>query len=83
METEVRYHMLRPDQVVARRQACPVAYIPIGTLEWHGVHNPLGADTLQAEGLADAVELRAAALASAAGVGQAALRHAQEGVSRR
>ena len=52
MEPEVRYHMLRPKQVVARRQACPVAYIPIGTLEWHGLHNPLGADTLQAEGLA-------------------------------
>lgn len=52
MEPEVRYHMLRPAQIVARRQACPVAYIPIGTLEWHGVHNPVGADTLQAEGLA-------------------------------
>ena len=52
MSSEVRYHMLRPDQVVARRRECPVAYIPIGTLEWHGVHNPLGADTLQAEGLA-------------------------------
>lgn len=52
MEPEVRYHMLRPAQVVARRQACPVAYILIGTIEWHGVHNPLGADTLQAEGLA-------------------------------
>ncbi len=52
MDPEVRYHMLRPAQVVARRQACPVLYIPIGTIEWHGVHNPLGADTLQAEGLA-------------------------------
>jgi creatinine amidohydrolase len=52
MEPEVRYHMLRPAQVVARREACPVLYIPIGTIEWHGVHNPLGADTLQAEGLA-------------------------------
>ena len=52
MEAEVRYHMLRPDQIVARRKTCPVAYIPIGTLEWHGVHNPVGADTLQAEGLA-------------------------------
>lgn len=52
MEQEVRYHMLRPGQAVARRKACPVAYIPIGTIEWHGVHNPLGADTLQAEGLA-------------------------------
>lgn len=52
MEPEVRYHMLRPAQAVARRQACSVAYIPIGTIEWHGFHNPLGADTLQAEGLA-------------------------------
>ena len=52
MEPEVRYHMLRPGQIVARRQACPVVYIPIGTLEWHGIHNPVGADTLQAEGLA-------------------------------
>jgi creatinine amidohydrolase len=51
-KTEVRYHMLRPEQVVERRKKCPVAYIPIGTLEWHGLHNPLGADTLQAEGLA-------------------------------
>ena len=49
---EVRYHMLRPAQIVERRRACPVAYIPIGTLEWHGVHNPTGADTLQAEALA-------------------------------
>jgi len=52
MADEVRYHMLRPEQIVARRKACPVAYVPIGTIEWHGVHNPVGADTLQAEGMA-------------------------------
>lgn len=52
MEEEVRYWMLRPSQIVERRKACPVAYIPIGTIEWHGKHNPTGADTLQAEGLA-------------------------------
>jgi creatinine amidohydrolase len=51
-EEEVRYHYLRPAQVVARRESCPVAYVPIGTIEWHGEHNPLGADTLQAEALA-------------------------------
>ena len=51
-EREVRYHMLRPNQIVAQRKEYPVAYIPIGTLEWHGLHNPVGADTLQAEGLA-------------------------------
>ncbi len=52
MSDEIRYNMLRPGEIVARRKACPVAYIPIGTLEWHGVHNPVGADTLQCEGLA-------------------------------
>jgi len=52
MDPDVRYHMLRPAQIVKRREACPVAYIPIGTIEWHGFHNPTGADTLQAEGLA-------------------------------
>ena len=51
MQPEVRYHMLRPKQIVERRKACPVAYVPIGTIEWHGFHNPLGTDTLQAEGL--------------------------------
>ena len=53
-EPEVRYHLLRPAEVVERRKACPVVYIPIGTIEWHGRHNPLGADTLQAEGQAAA-----------------------------
>jgi creatinine amidohydrolase len=52
MSEEVRYHMLRPEQIIARRTACPVVYIPIGTLEWHGLHNPVGADSLQAEGIA-------------------------------
>ncbi len=52
MEEEIRYAMCRPAQARARREACPVVYIPIGTIEWHGPQNPLGADTLQAEGLA-------------------------------
>ena len=52
MSDEVRYHMLRPRQIVERRKACPAVYIPIGTVEWHGVHNATGADTLQAEGIA-------------------------------
>ena len=52
LEEEVRYHMLRPDQIVSRRKACPAVYIPLGILEWHGRHNAVGADALQAEGLA-------------------------------
>ena len=52
MKEEVRYYLMRPDQVVRRRQECPVAYIPVGGIEWHGFHNPLGADTIQAEAIA-------------------------------
>lgn len=52
IDPEVRYQMLRPAQIVQRRKACPIAYIPLGNVEWHGQQNPLGADTLQAEGIA-------------------------------
>jgi creatinine amidohydrolase len=47
----VRYERLRPAQIAARRRDCPVAYLPIGTIEWHGVHNPVGLDTLKIHAL--------------------------------
>lgn len=50
---ENRFYMLRPNQIKERRSVCPVAYIPLGTLEWHGLHNPIGADGLQAEEMAN------------------------------
>ncbi len=52
MGNEVRYERMRPRQVVAARQACPVAYLPVGTLEWHGRHLPLGADVVLSHALA-------------------------------
>jgi len=42
--SEVRYELLRPEQLVKRRRAMPLAYLPIGTIEWHGLHNPVGVD---------------------------------------
>lgn len=36
MPDSVQYERLRPAQIVSEREACPVAYLPIGTLEWHG-----------------------------------------------
>ena len=45
---EVRYELLRPAAVVARRTACPLAYLPLGGIEWHGPQNPLGLDGLKA-----------------------------------
>ena len=53
MTEKVRYEELLPhefEELVAHR---PVGYLPIGTLEWHGVQNALGADFLQARGLFD------------------------------
>jgi creatinine amidohydrolase len=52
MNYEVQYERILPRQIVAAREACPVAYIPLGTIEWHGPHNPVGADTLKAHALA-------------------------------
>ena len=44
---EVQYELLRPAQAVARRKACPLAYLPVGIIEYHGQQNPLGLDGLQ------------------------------------
>ena len=49
--TEVRYSELRPAEFRTRLAERPLAYLPLGTLEWHGEHLPLGADSIQSEGL--------------------------------
>lgn len=48
---KVLYEELCPTELVERVNACPVAYLPLGTLEWHGPHLPLGADGIQAQEL--------------------------------
>lgn len=42
---------LRPAEFRERLQQKPLAYLPLGTLEWHGEHLPLGSDALQSEAL--------------------------------
>ncbi len=49
---EVRLQWLRPEEVVTERERAPIVYLPIGPLEWHGPHLPLGTDPLQAEHIA-------------------------------
>jgi creatinine amidohydrolase len=44
----VRYELLRPAEVVEARRRAPVAFVPVGPLEWHGPHLPLGTDGLHA-----------------------------------
>jgi creatinine amidohydrolase len=46
---EVRAAYLRPGELLARLSAFPVAFAPLGTLEWHGRQNPLGCDALKTE----------------------------------
>ncbi len=48
---EVRAQFLRPGELLSILDAFPVAYQPLGTLEWHGRQNPLGCDSIKAERL--------------------------------
>jgi creatinine amidohydrolase/Fe(II)-dependent formamide hydrolase-like protein len=41
-----------PAQIVARRNACNLAYLPVGSLEWHGPHMPFGTDYMTVEWIA-------------------------------
>lgn len=51
-DREVEFERLRPRQIAAEIKEVPVAYLPIGILEWHSFHNPYGLDGLKAKGLA-------------------------------
>jgi creatinine amidohydrolase len=44
---KVLYHELTPGEFLERLAEAPVAYLPLGTLEWHGQHLPLGSDGIQ------------------------------------
>jgi len=45
---EVRVELMRPGQIRGRREKADVAFLPLGSLEWHGVHNPVGTDSVKA-----------------------------------
>ena len=55
---EVRAALLRPGQLLARIDTFPVAFLPLGTLEWHGRHNPIGCDAIKAEAVCAGVAER-------------------------
>ena len=48
MDFETRYEWLRPGQLRARQEQCPLILFPLGPLEYHGPHLPLGTDPLSA-----------------------------------
>ena len=51
---ETRYEYLRPEQLVARRDECPMIIVPVAPLEYHGPHMPLGTDPINASRVAHA-----------------------------
>ncbi len=51
MTEKVLYEELCPTEFQKRLADCPAAYLPLGTLEWHGPHLPLGADGIQSQEL--------------------------------
>lgn len=58
MPRTVRFELLRPGEIVAERERCPVVYLPVGPLEWHAPHLPFGTDALNAEATARQVAER-------------------------
>jgi creatinine amidohydrolase len=50
MAESVLYEELTPRNFALRLKKAPIAYLPLGTLEWHGPHLPLGSDGIQSQG---------------------------------
>jgi creatinine amidohydrolase len=50
--SKFEYALMTPSEIVAAKSRCPVAFVPVSPLEWHGPHLPLGMDGLHAAYLA-------------------------------
>lgn len=48
---EVRLEFLRPKELEEAQAACATIFQPLGTIEWHGVHNVVGVDAVKAHAL--------------------------------
>ncbi len=48
---KVRYEELLPHEMAARVGEAAIAWVPFGTLEWHGLHLALGTDAVKAHEL--------------------------------
>jgi creatinine amidohydrolase len=47
----VQYEEMFPEELEIALKEFPVAYVPFGSLEWHGRHLPYGVDSLKAHGI--------------------------------
>ena len=44
----VEYEQMTPGEIVQARDRLPVAFVPLGPIEWHGPHLPFGTDAIHA-----------------------------------
>lgn len=51
LDPGVQLQFLRPAQTEAALRRFPVMYVPIGLIEWHGRHLPMGTDAMKAHGV--------------------------------
>lgn len=51
-DRELRFEMLRPGQLRTELEHCPLVFLPLGPLEYHGPHLPLGMDPINAQACA-------------------------------
>ncbi|MFH1539786.1 MAG: creatininase family protein [bacterium] len=56
---KVQFEQMRPAELEALVQDRPLAWLPVGTLEWHGRHLPVGLDALKAHALCCRIAERA------------------------
>jgi creatinine amidohydrolase len=55
---EMRAELLSPAELDAALQRAPIVYVPLGSLEFHGPHLPIGLDSLNAHGVCTAAAQR-------------------------
>ena len=50
-DREVRLEFLRPKEIEGAKADCSTIFQPLGTIEWHGLHNVVGVDAVKAHAL--------------------------------
>lgn len=48
LNEEVRLERMRPEQIERAKARRAAIYVPFGSIEWHGYHNPVGLDAIKA-----------------------------------
>jgi creatinine amidohydrolase len=45
---KIRYELMRPGELIQERERCPLIFLPVAPLEYHGPHLPIGMDPINA-----------------------------------